>query len=376
MSGRHVNGEMILLARRRRKKTQTQLAAITGIPQAAISRIENGAREDLSSEDVKKIATELGFPISFFYQREPFYQRPLSLHSAAFRKRASVPVKEAEWVVACGNHYIIQLRSLLDGVDLESEFDLVQFEVASSKNAAGDHARAIASASEAASAIRGAWQVGSSPLVDLTSFVEASGVFVIHADLGDSQIDGFTLRPIGMRPVIFLNRSRSADRMRFSLAHEFAHAVLHAFPYEGMETEANEFAAELLLPKDSIVAELERDLSIFGLGKLKLKWQVSIASLIYRAKALGVISADEATKMWINFQPYRKREPEEFDFSRESPKLARRLIDTHVNDLGYSIAELSDAARTSVPEFSEMHSLVPQPIMPERPRLRVVSNRG
>ena len=90
MAARPINGGMLLLARNRRRKTQTELAAETGVAQAAISRIENGTRDALSQEEIQSIARFLGLPVSFFYEQEPLYRTPLSLHGAAFRRKAAV----------------------------------------------------------------------------------------------------------------------------------------------------------------------------------------------------------------------------------------------------------------------------------------------
>lgn len=374
MLGKTINGEMVLLARKRRRKTQSELAAETGIPQTSISRIENGTDQSLTPDQVKALIRVLRFPASFFYEQEQLYRQPISLHAAAFRKRASVSAKDAETVVALGNHYVIQLRKMFDALELESEFPLLQFEVVSAKDGAGDHARAVPSASEAAAAVRACWQIGTAPIPSLTRFIEATGIAVLHADFGSADIDGFTLRPVGMRPVIFLNSSRPADRMRFSLAHEFAHAVLHAFPYEAMEKEANEFAAELLMPALAIRPELKKGMSIPDLGKLKLRWGVSIASLVYRAKSLGVIDSEQARSMWMALQPYRKSEPEQYDVPKEEPKLVDDVIKIHLSELGLGTIELANGVSTFPDEFASMYGLHPSSPEPsQRPKLRIVS---
>lgn len=378
MLGRSINGEMVLLARRRRRKTQVELSSESGIPQTTLSRLENGTRQELTSDQVQALVRVLNFPAAFFHEQEQLYRSPISLHSAAFRKRASVSAKDSEAVVALGNHYIIQLRKLLDSVDLESQFELLQFEVVSFRDGAGEHARAVTNAAEAATAVRSSWQVGAAPLASLTRYVEATGIAIIHADFGLADIDGFTLRPVGMRPIIFLNKSRSADRIRFSLAHEYGHAVLHPFPYESMEKEANEFAAELLMPAEAILPDLKRGLSIPALGKLKLKWGVSIASLLYRARSLGVIDPEGASHLWRGMMaPYRTREPQEYDLNPEPTKLINDLVGMHLTELGYRLADVAHSVMTSPDEFAEMFGIAPDnSSKPGRPRLRLVSSTG
>lgn len=381
MAARPINGEMLLLARNRRRKTQTELATGTGIAQAAISRIENGTRSELPLEEIQSVARFLGFPVSFFYEREPLYRTPLSLHGAAFRKKAAVSKKDQEGVVALANHYVLHFRKLLDAVDLESEFQLLQFEVLNDRSSVSDNADGVTSASVAAQRVRASWQLGDAPIFNLVQFIEATGIFVVEGDFEDTDIDGVTLRPPGMKPVIVLNRDRPTDRKRFSLAHEYGHVVLHAFPYEAMEKEANEFAAELLMPRTGVLSDLTRGLSIPKLGLLKRKWRTAMSALIYRARTLGAIPDEAAVSLYkkMSMYGYRTREPQEFDIAPESGTLVSRLIDLHLGELGYSLEELADGLRTAPLEFARMHGFATPEIeakLRPKPKLRLVVSGG
>lgn len=381
MAARPINGGMLLLARNRRRKTQKELAAESGVAQAAISRIENGTRDALSQEEVHAVARSLGFPVSFFYEQEPLFRTPLSIHGAAFRKRAAVSAKDQHEVVALANLYVMHFRRLLDAVDLEPEFQLLQFEVVNEKSGVSQNANAVQSASEAAVRVRASWQLGNDPIPNLVRFVEATGVLVVEGDFGKADIDGITLRPPGLRPIIVLNQSRPTDRKRFSIAHEYGHVVLHAYPYDAMEQEANEFAAELLMPREGILPDLKRGLTLPRLGHLKQKWRTAMSALIYRAKSLGAISDEAATALYkkMSYYGYRTKEPVEFDIEPESGRLATDLVNLHLNDLGYSLDELANAVRAEVNEFAVMHGLTP-PGADERlqakRKLRLVASRN
>ena len=376
MSTKQLNGGMILLARKRRKITQVELAAESGVAQAAISRLENGSRDALSLEQIQAIGRVLRFPVSFFFEQD-YYHLPCSLHGAAFRKKASVPVKDQDAVVALANHYLIHLRKLLDAIDLEPQYPLLQFEIVSELNAASDHAAAVNSPAEAARKVRASWQLDDGPLLGLARYVEATGVFVLFANFEDADIDGVTLRPAGMKPVIVLNRNRPADRVRFSLAHEYAHVILHPYPYEAMEMEANEFAAELLMPESGILKDLKLRLTIPYLGKLKLKWNTAMSSLIYRAKHLGTITADEAVSIYkkMGFYGYRTTEPSDFDVPHERASLSDKLIQLHVQELGYSLEELCGVLKTEPEEFADMYGMAKPTIKIDRPKLRIVASK-
>ena len=97
-----------------------------------------------------------------------------------------------------------------------------------------------------------------SPVPDILAAVEGAGVAVAILDLG-AGLAGAYLQPHG-RPVAFLNGSDSLPRQRFTLAHEFGHHRLghgqvvdepSAFWDYGDpdEVQANNFAAEFLMPK-------------------------------------------------------------------------------------------------------------------------------
>ena len=118
--------------------------------------------------------------------------------------------------------------------------------------------------------------------------------------------------------------------------------------------------------------DLKRGLSIPALGRLKLKWQVSMASIIYRAKTLGVIGGDAQVQLYMKMAPYRAREPAEFDISPEVTKLIGDLIRTHTDELGYPLNELATATTTLPEEFAEMHGLQLILSRAERPKLRLV----
>lgn len=165
--------------------------------------------------------------------------------------------------------------------------------------------------------------------------------------------------------------------MRYSLAHEYGHVVLHDHPHEAMEDEAQEFAAALLMPKRGILDDLSgRRLTLPYLGQLKLKWQVAMSALIYRARELGVISSYQATSLWIEMKEYRKKEPAQFDVPREETKLVPELIAAHIDELGYSLQELAAGLKTSPDEFAAMHQLTPPEKKDHRPKLKLLVSRG
>lgn len=120
-----------------------------------------------------------------------------------------------------------------------------------------------------------------------------------YKDLGIN--DAYIKRIAGDRFEIAVNSKHHPNRQRFSLAHEYAHYLLHRGKIDLMpegerilhrngdrnsiEYQANTFAAELLMP-DVLVRRAFR-LSHGNLTKMALELGVSKESLKYRLSDLG-----------------------------------------------------------------------------------------
>ena len=86
-------------------------------------------------------------------------------------------------------------------------------------------------------------------------------------------------------------------RLRFDLAHECGHLVMH----QGVETgdreteiQAHRFASAFLLPTTAFVTEFPRRAHYLdwpGLYTLKRRWGVSVRAIVRRAYDLGMIDA-------------------------------------------------------------------------------------
>jgi Zn-dependent peptidase ImmA (M78 family)/transcriptional regulator with XRE-family HTH domain len=355
------NHALLLLARQYRERSQSEVARAAGLNQGHYSRIENGLLpEGPSEESVARIARALSFPVSFFYQSDTVVGLPLSVHPM-HRKRESISDRVLKRVHAELNFRLIHIRKLLGAVETDAVLPLPWIDV---DDGGGPR--------EIARAIRRAWMIPPGPLSNLTAFVERAGVLVVLCDF-DAPIDGVTMRVQHLPPCIFLNRSVPADRMRFSLAHELGHIIMHKIPTDTIEEEANIFAAELLVPEK----ELRRDLiggrlSLERLAQLKARWRVSMQFLLYQAKDIGFIKEHQATYLWkqISRLGWRTREPAETDFPHETPSLFPRVLSLHVQDLGYSPADFQTMFHVDPNELRRLYGM--QESVPAERFIRVV----
>ena len=118
----------------------------------------------------------------------------------------------------------------------------------------------------------------------LRKLSKRTGVLVIHFDFGTRKIDGCSDWIDGL-PVVFLNMHLAPARMRFTLAHEIGHLVMHSLPYADAEQQAHMFAAEFLMPADDIKHML-LPVNLDRLARLKLHWRVAMQALLKRAEGI------------------------------------------------------------------------------------------
>jgi Zn-dependent peptidase ImmA (M78 family) len=198
--------------------------------------------------------------------------------------------------------------------------------------------------------VRAAWQMPRGPIGNLISLVESMGAIVIPFDFGTDDVDAVGQWTWGLPPLFFLNSAAPTDRMRFSLAHEIGHIVMHRVPTPDLEKEADRFAAELLLPAADITDEL-RALTLQKAMRLKLRWRVSAQALITKAKTTKAVSDRKYASLYsyLSKLGYRKKEP--FTLAPEVPTTLSRLVGLHISHLGYSLDDLCQIAFVSDEEF-------------------------
>lgn len=342
---------MVTLARESRGMTQEQLAARTGLAQGTISKIEHGARE-LADADVALFAEALDYPTSFFYRWGPQYGQGSVCHH---RKRQSMPVMQLKQIHASMNVMRMSTTDLLRGIEISAELQFPRMEI-------DDYG----SPEEIAQLVRRTWQLPLGPVKNLIESVEAAGGIVIPSAFNTDKLDAVSQRPVDQPPFFFVSDAAPGDRLRFSLAHELGHIIMHSVPAPEQEAEANRFAAEFLMPAKEIKPDLE-GLNLARLAELKRYWKVAMQAIVMRAHALGTISDRQKRSFFTRFSQlgYRKTEP--VTIPREEPTLIRRVIDFHRSAHGYTNADLSIAARLSEGEFGSVFG-----DQGDAPRLRLV----
>ncbi len=343
-----VNPEMIRLARAVRSMTQAQLSLASGVSQPKLSRLESSLTR-CGPDVLSALVRVLGFPESFFCLRHAVYEAASSILN---RKKVATPAKTEIHAEAIANLRRIHVEILLRSVEVEK------------RSLKSDNDGGVEGARRVAKALRRDLRVPRGPIQNVTDLLEDCGVFVFQEAFTSKAIDGFTLMDGQDRGYVFVNYGLSGDRLRFTLAHELGHIVMHDLPSREAEREADAFAAEFLMPESEIASHLE-DLNLQRLGELKRYWRVSMAALIMRAGEIGAIGPERKRRLQIALSAKGYRMSEPIQLEREEPSLMREVIDAHRERLQFSEGDL---ARLLCIEASDLSLWYPK----TQPRFRLM----
>jgi hypothetical protein len=111
------------------------------------------------------------------------------------------------------------------------------------------------------------------------------------------------------------------------------------------EREADAFAAEFLTPTDSIHPLLPGRIDFARLGGLSRTWGVSVHSLVYRCRELGVISDATASRAYQRLRVLHGRpgfSPEPISgYPGEQPVLLGQAFDLAARETGLTVTVLA-----------------------------------
>lgn len=332
------NADMLQIARESQGFTQTQLAKQIKKSQSHIANIEqNKVQPD--EDVVNSMAEVLDFPAGFFYQKGDMVG--IGMSTFFYRKRASTRVKSLRLLQAEINIRVSHLRQLLNEVDIESPFDIPQLEI-----------EEFNSPEHVANIIRANWQQPMGPIKNLINLIEQAGGIVFQFDFPTPDIDAVSVKPPDLPPLFFINESKPPCRIRFSLAHELGHMVLHRYVTDSMEEEADRFASELLLPEKEIKPNL-RNVNLSSAANLKPYWRVSMAALIRRAKDLKAITPDAYSRQMKYLSMTGQRKHELVEIESESPQLLNSIIDAYSEVTACSHYEIAEQCNERYESFQQ-----------------------
>ncbi len=348
-----VNPDMILLGRELRGLSQSQLAKASSISQAVLSRYETGAR-DCTQQDIERLSSTLNLPVQFFYRTGRIYGPESS--SLFHRKRQSVPAGTLRTIYAHLNKVRLDVERLLQAVDMEAPFKFPEYDL--------DEADVTVIAAN----VRAAWMMPPGPVRSMIATIENAGGIVVPTHFGTNKIDAVIQWVPPTPPIFLINDLVPGDRLRFTLAHEVGHLVMHSKPTVEIEGQADSFAAAFLMPANDIGRDLENP-TLSRLAQLKSYWKVSIQALTRRAVDLGKINERQYRYLLqqLSAAGYKREEPN--PIPAEQPTLFKELLGAHVEGIGYSRAELAQMLGLYQDELEQEY-------MQMRPKLRIIPHRS
>ncbi len=319
-----MKSKQLIFAREYRGLTQKALsAAVSGLSQSNLSKYEKGI-ESLSDETVERIMQYLKFPMGFLN-----LNISNDVENKHYRKRASINAASRKQIDRTISLIAYCFDWMSDFVELPDytlgDYDLEQG----------------ISPSEVARQIRRQCKLGAAPIKDICTIFEKNGVFIYFWDCPYDDFDGVSLITDNGFRLIIVNKNFDNDRIRWTLAHELGHSLMHenislfVNGNRDKEKEANEFAAEFLLPE----CETKRafvNLKISQLASFKSYWLTSMGAIVQRSKQLGGITIEKYKLLRIEFSRRNWNKKEPIPVYLDNPTVFSKMYDLIANSLHYS----------------------------------------
>ncbi|WP_213991515.1 XRE family transcriptional regulator [Sodalis sp. dw_96] len=334
-------GERLRLARLLKGYTLQELGDAVSVTRQSINQYES---------DVRAPATDVRNALAEFLQVFPDFfgillsgdVKPEQCH---FRKRQTTPAGVKERVQAYSTVLEQLVAELHEHLDLpENRFNLIDNSKISELTPL-----VIEKIAEGA---RIRWGLTpDAPIDNMVNVVENQGAIVTCFDGVSEKVDALSVNR--KFPIIIRNTAKeSACRMRFDLAHESGHLIMH----DGIETgckqterEADAFASAFLFPRKSFAREFPDCLGSGGaidwkrVYSLKMRWKVSARAIVYRAHFLGFINAQQYRSANVWFSQTRQTKSEKFDdqIPLEEPHVLEESLTILKEQLGISFEMLA-----------------------------------
>lgn len=338
LNKKKVVGARIKQARISRGYSMTQLADYIGVSRQAISQYELGLTEPLP-EKLRAIAKLLYYPIDFFM--DPINEVKENKSAVFYRSKKTTRKKDKLEAEEKLNIYKRINDYLKNFVDYPNE-NIPKYNY----EGINDFYPDLKDAENAAKKLRDFWKLGNGPIINLTQVLQKNGILVTQTEKNGSngKLDGFSCW-IDNNPYIFLGtEAKTGVRVRFSLAHELGHLMMHSPNIsvdfleelgakqnkfsEKLEIEANAFAGAFLLPEETFSKDIFST-SLEHFINLKKKWKVSIQVMIYRCENLSLLNSNQINylKRQLTDKRYWRFEPYDGDILIEKPFVDRQAID-------------------------------------------------
>mgnify|MGYP001271471726 FL=1 len=323
MNTQKFNGQRLKEALQFREKKMTELADETGISKQSLSLYANDGNVP-PFDNVIKIAKALEFPTDFFMSEDLC---TASTGNTYFRSQASV-TKKSRNAQKIKLEYVSKMYEVILNYMNVPELNIPDTSMINITEDISnvDSDQAISEIEKLAKLIRENWDLGNGPIDNLQYALQTNGIIVTAFRDVDTDIDAFSQQITIDGKVIYIIAlaigSKPIERLRFDMAHELGHILMHTWgddnediskdEFNAREKQANMFASALLLPKESFTKSVSAyPTNIDYYLALKKKWKVSMQAMMYRARQLDIISANQFQYMMrtMSKNGHRTHEP-------------------------------------------------------------------
>ena len=335
----------------------TELAERVGLTRQTISQYEKGLAP--SEQKLRELSNVLDVSERFFTRPLSSFEknqndipsfRSMSSASAAARKQALSFLELSAFIIDNLTNYV-----QLPGVKVPN-FDIKDFENLSDSKI-----------EDIAIKTRKYFGLGNGPISNITLLMENHGVVIsnvyLHKGL-DALCSWFNERPF-----VLASAHGSAVRVRYNLAHELGHLVLHKNlldisdienrkTLKLIEHQANYFAGSFLMPEASFGSEVY-GLSIESLVSLKQRWGVSIAAMVKRLHHLDIINENKKSRMFslLNSKNMKRNEPLDDVIKKEIPRLFSKIVSVLRATSSFSVNDLKEITALRVKLLSTLTAI-------------------
>lgn len=374
---KNFSGRRLRLARLWRGLTLRELSERVAFTEAAISLHENGTEPD--TRKVGQYAVALELPPDYFFEATGDYPplMDLSFRSknnkvARARRDEAGPLGDEAAETARRLRYRAQAGGeLLATVVFPVLERYAPFPTPNVPDCVGRVPE------EAARELHHLWGVRPEDRPSVLDLLEENGVRVSRVAESNPLVDGLSFWWAGVPFVLIGARLVSHERVRFTLAHELAHLVMHRGQGDDFsklhEQEADRFAAAFLMSAGEVESVWTRAQTQVATRRyltaiekryervlfVKAQFGVSFQAALLRCEGMGLFNADEGGRLrkWVKdrFGPTGEPEPTN-SLSDEVSERMRRTLRFITTERGGWISRLTE--EMGLPE-AELTDLLP-----------------
>lgn len=330
METKRLNGDTLRMCRQFFGLSQADLGERIGSSRQYINQLELG---DKAPNDLTMRALAAALEVDPSYLAHEIKQEIREDHTH-FRKLKTTPKWLINQVLAHGTLF----DEFVDFIEEHLELPPVNFPSIEISNAEDIE--------KAAEFCRVHWNLTvDQPIKNITRVVENAGAVVVAFEGVSTKLDALSMHH--GRPIVVRSGAKtSPTRIRFDVAHELGHIVMHKGIVTGdhkTEGQADRFAGAFLLPRRALFQEYRRAdrINWVAIKRIKQRWNVSQQAIIRRAYELSLINAAQYKWAMIRISKEGQRKQELYEpETAESGELLRIAMKALKENYHYSLVDL------------------------------------